>query len=47
MKRWQEKRAQWKDKVGHPERAAIETKPVTIQLLEEHEKTIRSCLDAR
>ena len=46
-KRWQEKRAQWKDKVGHPERAAIETKPVTIQLLEEHEKTIRSCLDAR
>ena len=47
--RWQEMRRRWEKgkKGGIIERQSFKTKPVTIQLLEMHEKRIRDCLDGQ
>lgn len=47
--RWQEMRRRWEKgkKGGIIERQSFKTKPVTIQLLEMYEKSIRDCLDGR
>ena len=47
--RWQEMRRRWEKgkKGGIIERQSFKTKPVTIHLLERHEKSIRACLDGR
>ena len=47
--RWQEMRRRWEKgkKGGIIERQSFKSKPVTIHLLEMHEKRIRDCLDGR
>ena len=45
--RWSEIRKRYASSRSILERAAAETKPITIQLLEMWEREIRSCLDAR
>lgn len=45
--RWKEVRRRNAFKFDHVVRAAAKTKPVTIQLLEMYEKSIRDCLDER
>lgn len=45
--RWSEIRKRYASSRNILERAAAETKPITIQLLEMWEREIRSCLDAR
>ena len=47
--RWRDMQKQWEKekKGGIIERQSFKTKPVTIQLLESYEKSIRDCLDGR